>query len=102
MKILGRITDLINVGGEKVYPNEVEGVLLRFDRVKDARVYGEDNPLMGKVVIAEISVAPEDRTKEFVRQLRLYCKDNLEKFKIPVKFNLVEHDLFSDRLKKKR
>jgi acyl-coenzyme A synthetase/AMP-(fatty) acid ligase len=102
MKILGRVTDLINVGGEKVYPNEVEGILLLFEGVKDAWVYGEDNPLMGKVVVAEISVAPENNNREFVKRLRTYCMANMEKFKIPVKFNLVEYDLYSDRLKKKR
>jgi acyl-coenzyme A synthetase/AMP-(fatty) acid ligase len=102
MKILGRVTDLINVGGEKVYPNEVEGVLLRFNGVKDARVYGEINPIMGNVVVAEISVIPENNNREFIKLLRTYCINNLEKFKIPIKFILVEHDLFSDRLKKKR
>jgi acyl-CoA synthetase (AMP-forming)/AMP-acid ligase II len=102
MKILGRVTDLINVGGEKVYPVEVEGVLLKFDGVKDARVYAEKNPLVGNVVAAEVSVDPTNNSKEFIKQLRGFCVKNLEKYKIPVKFTLVEHDLYSDRLKKKR
>ncbi|MDR3057246.1 MAG: fatty acid--CoA ligase family protein [Prevotella sp.] len=102
MKILGRITDIINVGGEKVYPIEVEGILLQCDGVKDVRVYGESNSLMGKIVVAEISVAPENNNKEFVKQLRNYCMYKMEKFKMPVKYNLVDHDLYSDRLKKRR
>ena len=102
MKILGRVTDLINVGGEKVYPIEVEGVLLKFDGVKDAHVYAEKNPLVGNVVAAEISVDPVNNNKEFIKRLRVFCVENLEKYKIPVKFTLVEHDLYSDRLKKKR
>jgi acyl-CoA synthetase (AMP-forming)/AMP-acid ligase II len=102
MKILGRVTDLINVGGEKVYPVEVEGVLLKFDGVKDARVYAERNPLVGNIVAAEISVDPTNNTKDFIKQLRVFCVESLEKYKIPVKFTLVEHDLYSDRLKKKR
>jgi acyl-CoA synthetase (AMP-forming)/AMP-acid ligase II len=102
IKILGRITDLINVGGEKVYPIEVEGVLLKFEGVKDAHVFGEKNPLVGNVVAAEISVDPENNNKDFIKNLRTFCVNNLEKFKIPVKFILVEHDLYSVRLKKRR
>jgi acyl-coenzyme A synthetase/AMP-(fatty) acid ligase len=102
MKILGRITDLINVGGEKVYPIEVEGILLRFPGVRDARVFGESNPLMGNIVVAEISIEHENNNRDFVKQLKSYCVENMERFKIPVKFSLVEHELYSDRLKKKR
>jgi acyl-CoA synthetase (AMP-forming)/AMP-acid ligase II len=102
MKILGRVTDLINVGGEKVYPIEVESVLLRFDGVRDVRVFGENNSLMGRVVVAEISVVSRNNNRDFIKRLRAYCVENLERFKIPVKFILVEHDLYSDRLKKQR
>jgi len=102
IKILGRTTDLINVGGEKVYPIEVESILLKFDGVLDVRVYGEVNPLMGKVVAAEIQVAPENDTKDFIKKLRSFCSQNLERFKIPVKIKLTQNELFGDRLKKKR
>jgi long-chain acyl-CoA synthetase len=102
VKILGRATDLINVGGEKVYPIEVESVLLKFDGVLDVRVYGESNPLMGKVVAAEIQVASENDTRDFIKGLRTFCSQNLEKFKIPVKINLTQNELFGDKLKKKR
>jgi acyl-CoA synthetase (AMP-forming)/AMP-acid ligase II len=102
MKILGRITDLINVGGEKVYPIEVEDILLKFPDVKDARVFGESNPLMGNIVVAEIFVDHENNNRGFIKTLKSYCVENMEKFKIPVKFFLVEHELYSDRLKKKR
>jgi acyl-coenzyme A synthetase/AMP-(fatty) acid ligase len=102
MKILGRVTDLINVGGEKVYPIEVEGVLLKFEGIKDVRVYGEKNPLTGNMVVAEVQIASENNNKDFLKKLRSYCVENLERFKIPVKFTFVEHDLYSDRLKKKR
>jgi acyl-CoA synthetase (AMP-forming)/AMP-acid ligase II len=102
IKILGRITDLINIGGEKVYPNEVEGILLRFNGVKDARVFGEKNPLTGNIVVAEIFITPENNNKDFIRNLRKFCIENMEKFKVPVKYNLVEHPLFSERMKKRR
>jgi len=102
MKILGRITDIINVGGEKVYPTEVEGMLLKCNGVRDVHVFGEKNPLTGNIVVAEISVSAENNNKDFVKELRNFCVGNLERFKIPTKFILVEHELYSERFKRKR
>ena len=102
VKILGRTTDLINVGGQKVYPIEVESTFLEMDGVLDIRIYGADNPIMGKVVEAEVKVAEENNNRDFVKQLRKYAKEKLESYKIPVKFNLTTQDLYGDRFKKKR
>lgn len=102
IRILGRTTDLINVGGEKVYPIEVESALLECEGVLDVRIYGEPHPLMGKVVAAEIKVAPENDNRDFIRKLRQYCRTKLEPYKIPVKFSLTAGDLYGDRFKKKR
>ena len=102
VKILGRTTDLINVGGQKVYPIEVESAFLEMDGVLDIRIYGADNPIMGKVVEAEVKVSEENNNRDFVKQLRKYAKEKLESYKIPVKFNLTTQDLYGDRFKKKR
>lgn len=102
LKILGRTTDLINVGGEKVYPNEVESVLLSADGVKDVYVYGEDNPITGKVVVAEVCVDPENNNREFIKYLRRFCGEHLEKFKRPTSFKLSEKAFYGERFKKKR
>lgn len=102
VKILGRTTDLINVGGQKVYPIEVESTFLEMDGVLDIRIYGADNPIMGKVVEAEVKVCEENNNRDFIKQLRKYAKEKLEAYKIPVKFNLTTNDLYGDRFKKKR
>ena len=102
IKILGRTTDLINVGGEKVYPNEVESVLLSVEGVKDVYVHGEDNPITGKVVVAEITVDPENNNRNFIKQLRRYCGEHLEPFKRPASFRLTEEAFCGERFKKKR
>ncbi|MDF2999962.1 MAG: fadD [Bacillota bacterium] len=102
LKILGRTTDLINVGGEKVYPIEIESVLLQLDGVLDARVYGEKNPIMGNTVAAEVLVAPDNNNTDFIKALRNHCGEHLEKFKRPVRFFLTESILCGERLKKKR
>lgn len=102
VKILGRTTDLINVGGQKVYPVEVESVFLEADGVLDIRVYGTDNAIMGKVVEAEVKVLKENNNREFIKSLRKLAKEKLEDYKIPTKFKLTTDDLFGDRFKKKR
>src|SRR5262249_15378818 len=61
IRILGRKSELINVGGEKVHPTEVENALLQLDNVKDVTVYGRPNPITGNVVAVKISSRePED------------------------------------------
>ena len=68
--ILGRRSELINVGGEKVHPTEIENVLLQIDNVKDVTVRGHPNPITGEVVAAKNStVVPED-TEALKRRVR--------------------------------
>ena len=49
IKILGRKSEIINVGGEKVYPQEVENIILQADYVSEVIVYGEKT-LVGNIV----------------------------------------------------
>lgn len=102
IKILGRTTDLINVGGEKVYPIEVEGVLLKIDGVKDARVYGEDYAVTGKRIVAQLFVDEKNNNRDFKNKVRTFCKEHLEKAKIPSKIKLTCDALYGERLKKER
>lgn len=102
IKILGRTTDLINVGGQKVYPIEVESALLECPGVLDVSVHGADNPIMGKIVEATVCVSEENNNRDFIKKLRKFAKEKLENYKIPAKFNLTSEKLYSDRYKKKR
>ena len=54
-KILGRKSEIINVGGEKVYPAEIESVILELENILDVTVYGEKNPIMGQIVCAKVT-----------------------------------------------
>lgn len=61
LRFLGRQTEIINVGGQKVYPAEVENVLLEMDNIADATVFGEPNALLGRVVVTRLVLSdPED------------------------------------------
>ena len=102
IRILGRTTDLINVGGNKVYPNEVESVLLSFAGVKDAHVYGEANPITGMSVVADVSVDEENNNREFIKKLRRFCGEKLESFKRPTAICLKNENFASPRFKKIR
>lgn len=102
IKILGRTTDIINVGGEKVYPIEVESTFLKCPGVIDVRIYSEKNAITGSSIVAEILVHKENNNRQFTKTLRNYCVEQLERFKIPSKFILTENALYTDRLKKQR
>lgn len=101
-RILGRTSDLINIGGDKVYPAEVESLLLTLDNVKDAVVYGENHPLMGKIVCADIVLTKPESAASARLRIKKSCHDKIDRFKIPVKINFVEKELTSGRLKKRR
>lgn len=102
IKIIGRNKELINVGGEKVLPNEVESVIFSMDIVEDVLVYGESNIITGQTVVCDIVVNVDIETKEAKKLLRKFCKTNLDGFKIPTKVNIVNRTNFSNRFKKVR
>ena len=101
-KILGRKSEMINVGGEKVFPQEVENIIMEIPFVEDVIVFGEDNRLTGKIVCAKIKVNNDLDSKQLIKEVKTYCRLKLESFKIPVKIFLSEDDFTSLRFKKER
>jgi acyl-CoA synthetase (AMP-forming)/AMP-acid ligase II len=102
LRILGRKSDMINVGGQKVYPAEVENVIRDLDNVAEVTVFGERNPLMGNIIVARIQLlAPEDAAGFRVR-LKKHVGAKLEPHKVPVKIEIVAKDKVSSRYKKER
>ena len=102
IRILGRKSELINVGGEKVHPVEIENVLLQLANVKDATVSGRPNPVTGEVVAAKITpVEPED-PDAFKQRIRRFCQGRLERYKVPAVIEIVQQDHHGVRFKKAR
>jgi long-chain acyl-CoA synthetase len=101
-RILGRKSELINVGGEKVYPQEVENVILEHEDVLDVFIYGEPNPLTGKMVCAKVAVKEGVDHKEVVQSIKKLCRSKLASFKIPMKIMITNEALHGDRFKKLR
>jgi long-chain acyl-CoA synthetase len=102
LKILGRMSDLINVGGQKVYPAEVEEVICEMDGVADATVYGEKNQLLGNIVCAKVKLVRPEPVDEFLLRLRTYCKTRLDRYKIPLKITVSDDKQVDVRSKKMR
>jgi acyl-CoA synthetase (AMP-forming)/AMP-acid ligase II len=102
LRILGRVTDLINVGGQKVYPAEVEDVILEMENVRDAAVFGERSPLTGQFVAVRVNLVTPEPLDAFKRRLRAFCRDRLPSYKIPARIEITEADQFSARSKKMR
>lgn len=103
MRILGRKSEMINVGGQKVFPAEVETVLLEAENVKDVTAFAVSHQLMGNVVHAQVSLIREEDHSKVTERLRAHCVTRLARYKIPVKFHFVVGDVqHTDRFKKLR
>ena len=81
ISFLGRDSNVINTGGEKVYAEEVERALKSLPAVADALVLGRDSPTWGQEVVALVVDAPgHDATAD---ELREGCRAALAGYKLP-------------------
>ncbi len=102
IRILGRDSDIINVGGRKVYPADVESVLLEMEGVLDAAVRPRPHPITGQVVAARVSLSAPEEPGAFKKRMRRFCRGRLDRYQIPMKVELTDQPLHSMRLKKVR
>lgn len=102
LKIKGRAKEVINVGGEKVLPAEIESVVMELDEVDDCMVYGAKNAITGQMVGVQIVLKEGVEPKDAKALIRKHCKARLDNYKVPAKFEFVEKTNFGERFKKKR
>ena len=100
IKIIGRAKEVINVGGQKVLPSEVESIILEMEEISDCMVYGEKNAITGQTVVCDVVL--NKNIENIKKRVRVFCKDRLDTYKIPTKVNVVDKTNFSDRFKKIR
>ncbi|MEQ8667354.1 MAG: AMP-binding protein [Rhodospirillales bacterium] len=99
----GRQSELINVGGQKVHPHEVEDVLLAAPNIMDAAVFKQSHPILGNVPVARVTLKDEESPADLTKRLRRYCREKLAKHKVPMKFEIVgADDIRNPRFKKIR
>jgi len=100
LRILGRLGEMINVGGEKLMPAEVESVVLGIPGVADCRVRGESSALTGQTVVVDVVTSLADH--ETLRSaIRAACRARLARHKIPTRVNFVA-SVSGERMKKTR
>jgi long-chain acyl-CoA synthetase len=102
IRILGRQSEVINVGGSKVHPAEVESVLLMLDNVVDASVRGEPHPIVGHIVCATVQLSTEEAPADFRTRARRYCSERLAAYKVPVRITITDAPIHSVRFKRMR
>ena len=100
IKIIGRAKEIINVGGQKVLPSEIESIILEMEEIGDCMVYAEQNAITGQTVVCDVVL--NNKIENIKKRVRVFCKDRLDAYKIPTKVNVVDKTNFSDRFKKIR
>jgi long-chain acyl-CoA synthetase len=97
-RIVGRVSEVINVAGKKVNPAEVEAELLRFDGVRAAIVFGLESTLRNEEVAACVAAAPEVRET----QLLEFCRQRLSGWQVPKRIFFVDEIPVNERGKVSR
>ena len=102
LRILGRESDIINVGGQKVFPVEVESVVLQAPNVSDVTVYGEPHPLLGRIVAARVTTHTPEDPNALRARIREFCLERLAPYKVPVRVLPASGAVHNDRFKRMR
>lgn len=87
-RFTSRKNELINVGGYKVNPYEVEDELTQHPMIRNVRVFGKSNAVLGNIICCEIELFPESELKE--EDVRYFLNGKIQNFKIPRKISFVE------------
>ena len=85
--LLSRKTSVINRAGQKIFPEEVEGIINQHPQVLESRVFGRPHARLGEVVEAEVVLAGADAELEDIRE---YCRRQLAGHKIPAQLHVVK------------
>ena len=85
----GRKDELINIGGEKIIPLEIEQVVKQLSDVEDVAAFGIENEIFGQVI--KLQVVKSKKSDLDKSKILIHCMKNLEKFKIPNKIDFVDN-----------
>jgi long-chain acyl-CoA synthetase len=86
--IVDRLKDMINVGGLKAFPAEVEQALCQYPGVSEAAVFGVPDPISGERVCARVVLQPEASVT--AEALRAHCRQRVADFKVPAEIGFVK------------
>lgn len=97
-RVVGRVSDVINVAGKKVHPAEVEEVLLRYEGVRGAVVFGRESVSRNEEIVACVAAGPSLRETELLK----FCRTRLSGWQVPKRIFLVEEIPVNERGKVSR
>ncbi len=97
-RIVGRVSDVINVAGKKVNPAEVEAELLRFDGVRAAVVFGRESALRNEEVAACVAANPNVNETELLD----FCRRHLSGWQVPKRIFFIDEIPVNERGKVSR
>ena len=100
LRLCGRISDFINVGGQKVHPSEIEAVIGEMDAVEDCRVYAREDPITGHAIACSLRTEAEGGPLDWKRRIRSFCRGRLAPWKIPSTVCLNNDIKINSRLKR--
>ena len=86
--LTGRMDTIINVGNEKVSPEEVENVITEIEGVEEVLVYGVQDLILGESVHADIKITTEKLIQP--ADIQRYCRKKLSGYKIPRLIRIVD------------
>jgi len=90
VQFIGRKSDIINVGGSKVHPLEVERVLRQIPGVSDVRVFGKSSSIVGELVACEIVPGREHDPEQLRESIHRICGSQLSPPQQPRLIRMVE------------
>ena len=102
LRVMGRKSDMINIGGNKVYPIEIESIISEIDFVEDVTVSKAEHLIFGEIIQAQVVLRNKKVARELKIKIKKHCALQMEKFKIPVSIQFVDQVQLTTRLKKDR
>lgn len=101
-KVVGRKKEVINVGGEKVLPSEIEDLLISALNIVDCTAFAVMNGITGQSVGVKVVPVKGADVKALKKEIRSLARDKLEPFKVPTKISFESTLKHTDRFKKER
>ena len=101
LHLMGRIDDVINVGGYKVAPTEVEDVAMAFPGIKDCICISETSPVLGTIL--KLLYVKQQDIEFSKKDLAKFIATNIERHKVPQAYEIVDviHRTFNGKLDRK-
>jgi long-chain acyl-CoA synthetase len=86
--IVDRLKDMINVGGEKVFPSEVEDMMLAHPKIKDVVIIGIPDELKGEAPKAFVQIREGEAVT--AEEIRVFCRAKMAPYKVPVAVDFID------------